>query len=249
MKRTIIACAFVIASLSLFSQRIYLAGKVVDKLAGEDLADVSVRNISAGLLGTTNASGIFKIPGKPGDSVSLSYIGYQTITVVLSDSIFAEDELMFFLQPEVTYLEEVTITKFPEYADFKQEILQTNPDSEVFQPYGVPLVAIKPEDRLNASLKASGPFSALHKTFSKKAREQKKVKKLYAEKEHYDKAIKKFNRQWVSENTGLEGDLLTSFMAYCNFSYAFLAKSPEYLIYEDMMAKLPQFLVLQESNP
>ena len=60
--------------------------------------------------------------------------------------------------------------------------------------------------------------------------------------ESRDKARTKFTRDWVSEMTRLEGDKLTSFIAYCNFSEKYLVETPEYVIHEDMMALLPKFL-------
>ena len=58
----------------------------------------------------------------------------------------------------------------------------------------------------------------------------------------------KFSREWVSESTRLEGDKLTSFIAHCNFSPAYIAQTPLYMIHERMMELLPEFLKSYEEE-
>ena len=55
-------------------------------------------------------------------------------------------------------------------------------------------------------------------------------------------AYLKFTREWVGENTKLEGDKLTSFIAYCDFSVEYLASATLFDIHQRMMAILPEFL-------
>jgi len=62
------------------------------------------------------------------------------------------------------------------------------------------------------------------------------------------KARLNFTREWVSENTKLEGDKLTSFIEYCDFSEAYLASSSQFEIYELMMDLLPKFLEQYEEG-
>ena len=51
----------------------------------------------------------------------------------------------------------------------------------------------------------------------------------------------KFTRDWVQNVTGLEGDKLTSFIYYCDYSLDYLDRTPLYMIQEDLLAKLEDF--------
>jgi len=233
--------AFLGCSIWASAQRNYLFGSVVDS-TNYPLSDVYVRNTTAGLITNTDTEGDFRIPVQEGDTLVISYIGYETILQEINSDLLQNESTTFQLSAKTTFLDEVTITRFPEYQQFKQQLLATDPGDSSFEVYGVPKVVITQEDRLNASLAIRGPFSAVHNTFSKRAKEQKKVRKLLQNQEGRDKARTKFTRDWVSEMTRLEGDKLTSFIAYCNFSEKYLVETPEYVIHEDMMALLPKFL-------
>ena len=239
--------ALVLSSVWAAAQRDYLYGSVVDSTS-YPLSDVYIRNTTAGLITNSDNEGEFRIPVQPGDTLLISYIGYESSSQAVTDELLQRESIVFRLYAKTTFLDEVTVTRFPEYERFKEQLLATDPGDSSFEVYGVPKVVITQEDRLNASLAIRGPFSAVHNTFSKRAKEQKKVRKLMQNQESRDKARTKFTRDWVSEMTRLEGDKLTSFIAYCNFSENYLVETPEYVIHEDMMALLPKFLEEYDSR-
>lgn len=239
--RSVLFIAFAVNCLIASSQRSYITGSVVDttKLA---MSEVYIRNISAGSITSTNENGDFQIPTILGDSISITHIGYENLFVIVNENWIENGSAIFQLTPKTTFLDEVTVTKFPEYREFKGQVLSTNADDTSFQIYGVSKVVITREDRLNASLKSRGPISLMHNAFSKRAKEQKKVRKLIRNQGTYDNAERNFSREWVGELTQLSGDKLTSFIAFCDFTDSYLATTPEYIIHEEMMALLPKFL-------
>lgn len=227
--------------LALYAQRDYVYGSIQDT-SKISMSDVYVRNTTAGSITSSNEQGVFKIPAMSGDSLLISFIGYEDINVKVDSIWLQKGTSTFTMQPKTTFLDEVTITKFPAYEQFKEQILSTNAVDTTLQVYGVPRVVITREDRLNASLKSRGPISILHNTFSKRAKEQKKLRSVLQNQGNRDLARTKFTRDWVAEHTKLKGDQLTSFIAFCNFSENYLSITPEYVIHEDMMALLPKFL-------
>lgn len=239
--KTFLTISFVVLSATLWAQRDYVYGFVYDT-SSVPISDVYIRNISSGSITSTNEDGEFRIPAALGDSLTLSYIGYESISVVVEEAWVRKESVVFQLKSKITFLDEVTVTKFPEYQQFKEQILSTDAEDTSFLVYGVPDVVITREDRLNTSLKSRGPISLLHNTFSKRAKEQKKMRKVLQAQGTQAKVRTKFNREWVADLTKLEGDRLTSFIAYCNFSDTYILTTPEYLIQEDMMALLPRFL-------
>ena len=239
--RTFLYIAILLSSLMSFGQRKYIYGNISDTTS-TPLQDVIIRNTTARSITSTNQEGAFKIPAIVGDSLAISFIGFRTIRVEVDEGWMEEETRVFQLTAMTTFLDEVTVTKFPEYSQFKDQILSTTPNDTSFQVFGISKVVITKEDRLNASLKSRGPISLMHNAFSKRAKEQKKMRKLIQTQQVSDNARSNFSRDWVAELTQLTGDKLTSFIAFCNFTETYLATTPSYIIHEDMMAMLPKFL-------
>lgn len=207
-----------------------------------------VRNINAGLLTSTDPYGKFKIPAMVGDTLVLSSVGHQTLAWIAKEEWFDEQEVEFLLPVNTIYLEEVVVGEFPEYERFKDQIISTEVEDTTFHAYGVPIVKMDPypqmekNEYLNPVFVFFHPVSALHHSFSKKEKEKRKMQQIRKQQFMMENVNLKFTRDWVAESTKLEGDKLTSFIAFCNFTPEYIAATPEYMIHERMMALLPDFL-------
>ncbi|MEM7297137.1 MAG: carboxypeptidase-like regulatory domain-containing protein [Bacteroidota bacterium] len=246
--KSFLTIGLLLVSLAGFSQRNYIYGVVRDSASNQDMIGAHARNINAGLLTSTDPYGKFKIPAKVGDTLVLSSMGHQTLAWVAKEEWFNEEEIEFLLPVNTIYLDEVVVGEFPEYERFKDQIINTEVEDTTFQVYGVPIVKMKEHNQLeknqylNPAYVFFHPLSALHHSVSKKEREKRKMQQIRKQSFATERAQLKFTRDWVSESTKLEGDKLTSFIAYCNFSTEYIAATPIYMIHERMMALLPNFL-------
>ncbi len=88
-----------------------LTGKVVEKSSGEALPFANVLIKGTGIGVTTNSDGFFNLPNIPsfGDSIVISYVGYQTSTFPVSPK--GKQQLTIFpLEPITSELNEVVIS-------------------------------------------------------------------------------------------------------------------------------------------
>ena len=85
-----------------------------------------------------------------------------------------------------------------------------------------------------------GPGRNAYKEGLKKISNLKKKEKIIHE---------KFNRQLVADLTQLEGDSLSTFIAYCNFSEDYLYESDLYAIVEALTGKFNAYQVLLDTIP
>ncbi|MEO9482969.1 MAG: carboxypeptidase-like regulatory domain-containing protein [Ekhidna sp.] len=245
----IMACSFGAAA-----QRTYVYGVVRDSTTSSDLMGAHIQNIDAGSLTSSNTEGKFKLPAQVGDTLVFSSIGHKTLAWVADSTWFTSDEIEFLLPVNTIYLDEVVVGEFPEYERFKDMILEAQPQDTTLKIFGVPQVVMDPypqlekSEYLNPVFVFFHPVSAIHHSISKKEKEKRKMQHIRKTKFITEKARLKFTREWVQENTKLEGDKLTSFIAYCNFSDAYLATSSEFAIYELMMDLLPKFLEQYEEG-
>lgn len=80
------------------------------------------------------------------------------------------------------------------------------------------------------SISVSGPFSMLHRKFSREAKEKRKIAS-YGKQVDYEKQIRaKYNQAVVINLTGLPEDKVEEFMDFCKLSDAFLGPASEYEI-------------------
>ncbi len=230
------------------AQRNYIYGVVKDSLSQEPMIGAHIQNVDAGSLTSTNAEGKFKIPAQVGDTIVISSVGHKTLAWVADSSWFKQNEIDFLLAVNTIYLDEVVVGEFPEYERFKDLIIKEQPKDTTFEIFGVPRVVMDPypqmekSEYLNPVFVFFHPISAIHHSVSKKEKEKRKMQQIRKTRFITEKARLKFTREWVSENTKLEGDKLTSFIAYCNFSEDYLASASQFAIYELMMDLLPKFL-------
>lgn len=82
---------------------------------------------------TSNIYGKFIIQGQKGDSLRISFIGYQKKILVIPDTISGSElDVNIILLKDITFLKSVTITSLPEkLSDFKEEILATELKDEM----------------------------------------------------------------------------------------------------------------------
>jgi len=120
-------------------------------------------------------------------------------------------------------------------------------------------IEITEQDKINAEYSTKGPnllrntaFSSpityLYNSFSKKA----KMKQLYSEMLQYEEEIEKvptkYNREIVSEITGLKGDTLMEFMLFCKFSYYDIIRWSEQEIVNTIKSKYFEYQYYKAQN-
>jgi len=81
-------------------------GKIIDAASKNALAGVSISALGSGTTSTTDANGEFAINAKSGESLEISYVGYQSQRVVIN----GENYLTIVLSISNQQLEEVVVT-------------------------------------------------------------------------------------------------------------------------------------------
>lgn len=202
-------------------------------------------NRSKGTLVTSAPNGTFKLPASSGDTVEITYIGYQPFLTQVTDEMLGSN-MLIAMTPEEVLLEDVVITPFPDYWDFKQSIIELEiPDSTL--KISVPNVgAYAFYDPRSARLPEDIPTPAIAipfdlSNFTKQAKEKKKLQQKLELAQKWKKANEKFNRDWVGQITELEGDELTSFLAFCNFSVDYILETHLIELKHEVLALLSEF--------
>ena len=130
MRRYVIVCialfCFVLATEKLNAQKLrtdslFFTGAVMDQeeLSPLPYAHYKVNNKQAG---TSNAFGRFSFWVNAGDTIQYSYVGYQNVRVVVSDSL-SQDSYLFgvFMTKDTVALQEILI--LPRFGDFREAFI------------------------------------------------------------------------------------------------------------------------------
>jgi hypothetical protein len=107
---------------------IQLSGVVIgeDSTSGAGLPGVHVYVPKAGRGTTTNAVGFFSMPVLVGDSIVVSYIGYERQYYIVPETAPEYQTVIVPLVQDTTYLKEVVVYDFPTEEVFKEAVLALN---------------------------------------------------------------------------------------------------------------------------
>lgn len=219
----ILGCLMVVQA----QQKKYTA-RVFDGITYQPLSGASVYNVNTKKFAFTDKNGRFEINLSLNDTLIISKSIYRQLVAVIDQKLFYGFE-DFFLYYKATMLKEVTIIGInPSYEGFKKDIV-TLKLPEYYKR--VEDVNLSEMQKANAAYQSSGnilslggkvtmsPISFLYDKYNKHA----KINRLYNEMLSYEEEVEriqqKYNRELVSELTGLKGDELLDFMMYCRFSY------------------------------
>ncbi len=107
MMRPLLLALYCFSASLLFSQNTY-SGSVTDAGTSETLIGVTLKNKITNEGTASDVEGGFSVSGKPGETIEVSYIGYQTKSILLGD----ETTLSIQLEAVANDLDEVIVTAF-----------------------------------------------------------------------------------------------------------------------------------------
>lgn len=129
----IVPLLIVVVTQLAYSQKerrvIQLSGVVLgldDKGVATQLPGVNIYVPKAGRGANTNGVGFFSIPVLVGDSIIISYVGFERQSYIVPDHPSEYLTLIIQLIPDVTYLKEIEIMPFPTEEIFKEAVLALN---------------------------------------------------------------------------------------------------------------------------
>ncbi|MEM9895632.1 MAG: carboxypeptidase-like regulatory domain-containing protein [Bacteroidota bacterium] len=223
------------------------SGKIVSSTNGEPLLGTHIANLTKQQLGVADANGKFEVPVEEGDTLFISFVGFASRTIFVPFNWQNILPRILYLKPQAQELEEVTVSRFPYYNRFKELLLETQAPDTSFVVFGLDQIPLEvapynPPVQYDAAVRPAVGQRFDAGFFSKRARKERKTQKALKANSQLDKVAKKMPRKWVAEVTNLQGDLLTDFIAYCNFEPKYILRTPLYIIQERITVLLEEFL-------
>ena len=217
MRTTICVISFLLLfSLSGRSQQ-FLTGKVYRRESTETLVSVSIYNLSRRIHDLSEETGSYRIQVTPGERISFSSVGYKSDTLTVTADMLSGDYPVY-LEPRAQTLQAVTVGSLSNYQ--LDSMARRNEYSWIYEHGNVNRFE---KDRKGAD--GVGVSIDLFKNASSidKQRERLKKRLLKEEQEYY--VDSRYNREYVSRLTHLQGDSLQKFVTTYRPTYDFCRKA------------------------
>ncbi|MDN5212127.1 carboxypeptidase-like regulatory domain-containing protein [Fulvivirgaceae bacterium BMA12] len=232
--RIILICLWTITSHQLLAQQSYeefmLSGKVVDKENPEALPGVHILNANKRQGTVSDIDGNFYIKASENDTLIFSYVGYNQHFLILGDSIKDElkNPLIIHLSKSLVELETVKVFAYKNERDFKNAILELELPEETPVKTQIPGYYYGPQKPVKPGV--GSPISFLANKFGKKAKRERQFNEAKKRDEYKRYLHSKYNKEIVSNITGLKDEELDDFMQHCTLSDKFIDDANEYEI-------------------
>ncbi|WP_299052845.1 carboxypeptidase-like regulatory domain-containing protein [uncultured Polaribacter sp.] len=234
-----------IASLSLFSQndtlRVnHLKGQIIHAESKKALSAAHILNLNTVQGSITNENGFFEIPTKANDTILVSYLGYASIKLKITNDLLKGNELLIALYEKPEEIKEVVIKSTNLIGVLEIDIKQVPKDRFTrIKINGLPQTyeVGKPKAKDFSSPIAAlfNPVDFLYAHFGKKPKQLKKLQKLKKEDNLRKMLSGKFDREVMMEYLQMDRQELTALLSDCNYSEYFVKKASDLQMIEAVL--------------
>lgn len=224
----------------------------VVKNAADDnpISTVHVLNLNKVLMSITDANGVFAIDAEVNDTLFLSYLGFKTIKVTVTNDLIKFPKTEFKLTALALALEEVVVRPYQltGYLEIDAKNVPINRNQRYSIP-GLPTGGYEAGSRgPSAFSRVVGsifnPFDFLHNLFGKKPNELRKLKKMRENNALRDLLSVKYDRETLEEFLQLNISDIDEILRNCNFSESFIRTANDLQILEAISGCYEEYKIL-----
>lgn len=246
---------FLIISTATFSQvnkeelsKVY--GTIVDDNTQKVLSNVHIINLSLVNGTTTNEKGYFEIYARVSDTLHISYLGYQSLKVRVTNDWVRTKTTKLQLTEKAYALDEVVVTPY-DLTGYLAVDAKLIPVKENFR-YGISGLSYgyeAGEYSPNAFSRVVGslfnPADMLYNFFGKKPNELKKLKEMKKDDTVRNLLESKFDREMISVLLGIEKNEIPEILNRCNYSESFIKTANDLQILDAISDCYEEYKILK----
>lgn len=245
---------FIIPFLGFTQQYTTVKGKIIESESPSAMEGVNIVNLNQVIGTTTNSEGEFEIRANANDTLHLSYLGYKSIKVkVTNDWIKYGTSTTIELTELALALEEVNVNKlkltgFLEI-DIKQVPIRKN------TRYSISGLNSSYESRqrsLNMVQNVLGaifnPADFLHNIFGKKPREMRKLREIKKQDEIKNLLSSRFDREMLTALLQVDKIDLDLLISECNYSQDFIRNANDLQVLDAISECYEEYKILSRKR-
>lgn len=241
---------FIFCSIS-YAQKIHtISGKVVNT-SGVGLENVHVINLNLVTGSITDKKGEFEIKAVVNDTLHLSILGFKSIKIKVTNDWVKFGNSNIELTESAYALEEVLIYphKLTGYLEIDTKYIPVN-NSQRYSISGLPKgyeAGKKGPGAINKVLGAIfNPADLLYNTFSKKAKQMRKLRKMKEDDEIRKLLSQKFDRDLLTSFLQVDKQELEDVLSQCSYSKNFIKTANDLQILDAISGCYEEYKVLKK---
>lgn len=229
-----------------------LKGQIIDSETKKPLSASHILNLNSVIGTITNDKGFFELAAKANDTVMVSYLGYSSIKIKVTNDLLKGNELLIALYEKAEDVKEVIIRSTKLIGVLEIDVKQVPKDrftririNGIRQTYEVG----RPKNRFNSPVAALfQPVDAVYKLFGNKPKQLRKLQKIKKEDNLRKIMAGKFDREVMMEYLEMDRNELLKLMSDCNYSDYFIKKASDLQMIEAVLDCYENYKALRKGK-
>lgn len=253
--RYLVVFFFIFLSISTFSQVEELTQKVSGTITNDNtllpIDNVNIVNLNKVIGTTTNTKGYFEINASLNDTLHLSFIGFQTIKIRVTNDWLKNKTTKIQLTEKAIALEEIIIMPYnlTGYLEIDSKLIPTRENyrysiSGLQQGYEAGEYSPNAFGRVLGSI--FNPADMLYNFFGKKSKELKRLKQMNKNDAIRNILESKYDRETVAALLGIDKNDIPEMMQRCNYSEEFVKTANDLQIMDAIRECYEEYRVLKK---
>jgi hypothetical protein len=257
MKNSIFILSLIV-SINAFSQNDSISsqnlkGQIIHANSKRVLSAAHILNLNTVEGTITNDNGYFELPTRTNDTILVSYLGFASIKLKITNDLLKGNELVIALYEKPEEIREIVIKSTKLIGVLEVDIKQVPKDrftrihiNGLPQTYEVG----KPKQKDFSSPLAAlfQPVDFLYNLFGKKPNQLKKLQKLKKEDGLRKMLAGKFDREVMMEYLQMDRQELSELLSDCNYSEYFIKKASDLQMIEAILDCYENYKALKKGK-
>jgi hypothetical protein len=265
MLKKIIFIAFICFSVKGFSQEpkatdttrfippVLLKGQVIDNLTKQPLRGTNLFNLNSVVGSVADDNGDFYISTSVNDTIYISYVGYQSIKLKITNDLLKGNELVIELHEKTEQFDEVVVKSHKLVGVLVIDAKSVPVDkysrihiNGISQTYEVGSIQRK---SYNSAVDAMfQPINLMYDRFGKDPKQLRKMKKLRDDDNIRQMLETKFNRELMMEYLNIDSQELNDLLNECNYSDYFIKQASDLQLIEAVLLCYENYKAIKKGS-
>jgi hypothetical protein len=237
MRKCILIISILFSSISVYAQN-KLKGQIIHSETKNALSAAHILNLNSVEGTITNEKGLFELVAKANDTVLVSYLGFESIKLKVTNDLLKGNELVISLNEKPEEVKEVVINSTKLIGVLEVDVKQVPKDrftrihlNGLKQTYEVG----RPQKISSPIAKLLNPVDLVYGLFGKKPKQLKKLQKLKKEDDLRKMLAGKFDREVMMEYLEMDKQQLSKLLGDCSYSEYFIKKASDLQMIEAVL--------------
>ncbi|WP_456376356.1 carboxypeptidase-like regulatory domain-containing protein [Lutibacter sp.] len=227
-------------SINKISFAVFLKGQIVNNSNKQPLKGAHLFNLNSVIGTVANDEGKFELATKANDTIYISYLGFQSIKLKITNDLLKGNELVIELHEKIEKMAEIVVKSHKLIGVLEIDAKNIPKDKYArIHIVGLPQTyEVGTRTRRNYASPIDAlfrPIDFVYSLFGKKPKQLKKLKKLRNDDNLREMLEGKFNRELMMEYLDMDAQELNELLNECNYSDYFIKSASDLQLIEAVL--------------